>query len=65
MRVSNTNAFADAVKNAIEFYAKSLGVSVIEVVELCKNHESTKQCIHLLTLAQSDSKKLQTISATL
>jgi hypothetical protein len=54
-----------AVKNAIEFYASSLGVSVAEAVELYKNHESTQQCIQLLVLAQADKKGLKKMAATL
>lgn len=62
-RMSNTAQAA--VQNAIGFYAKSLGVSISEAVELYKNHESTKQCIQLLVLAQASPEKLKAMAATL
>jgi hypothetical protein len=60
-----SNTAQAAVKNAIEFYANSLGVSVPEAVELYKNHESTQQCIQLLVLAQANPERLKAMAATL
>lgn len=54
-----------AVKRAIEFYANSLGVTVAEAIELYKNHESTKQCIQLLVLAQADKEGLKKMAASM
>jgi hypothetical protein len=58
-----SNTAQAAVKNAIEFYANSLGVSVTEAVKLYKNHESTQQCIQLLVLAQANPEKLRAMAA--
>jgi hypothetical protein len=60
-----SNTAQAAVKNAIEFYANSLGVSFSEAVELYKNHESTQQCIQLLVLAQANPEKLKAMATTL
>lgn len=58
-----SNTAQAAVKFAIEFYAKSLGVTVAEAIELYKNHESTQQCIHLLVLAQANKEGLKRMAA--
>ena len=60
-----SNTAQAAVKNAIELYANSLGVSVTEAAELYKNHESTQQCIQLLVIAQANPEKLKAMAATL
>jgi hypothetical protein len=56
--MSNTNP-QDAVKAAITIYAKSLGVSFSEAVELFKTSQSSRECIGLLVLAQADPVKLR------
>jgi hypothetical protein len=48
----------NAVRNAIEIYAASLGVTFDEAVNLFKTEKSTQECIHLLVLAQADKNKL-------
>ena len=54
-----------AVKNAIAIYADSLGVSFQEAIELCKNDESTRDCIGFLVLAQADRAGLKKMASTL
>ena len=62
--MTNTNAQI-AVKAALSIYAKSLGVSFTEVIELFKNNQSTRECIALLVLAQADTTGIKKIAATM
>ena len=62
--MTNTNA-QTAVKTALSTYAKSLGVSFAEAIELFKNNQSTRECIALLVLAQADATGLNKIAATM
>jgi hypothetical protein len=55
----------NAVRNAIETYAASLGVTFTEAVNLFKTEKSTQECIHLLVLAQADKEGLRKLAATL
>lgn len=45
--------FENAVKNAIKFYADSLGITIAEAIELYRKHESTQEAIQLLVIAQA------------
>jgi hypothetical protein len=60
-----SNTAQAAVKNAIELYASTLGVSFEEAVELYKAHESTRECIQLLVLAQANPEKLRAMAKQL
>ena len=47
------NNFESAVLNALDLYADTLGVDRNEAIRLYKQHESTRECIALLVIAQS------------
>jgi len=54
-----------AVSNAVQAYASSLGISISEAITLFKKHQSTRDCIALLVLAQANPEKLVEIAKTL
>ena len=62
--MKNQNAQA-AVKNAISFYAESLGVSFEAAVDLYKTKASTRECIDLMVLLQADKAGLRKLAAKL
>lgn len=57
------NHFESAVKTAIETYAQSAEVSVAEAVSLYRRHESTRESVALLVLAQANPQKLAALAA--
>ena len=62
--MTSTNAM-NAVRNALETYAASLGVTFTEAVNLFKTEESTRECIHLLVLAQANKDGLRKMASAL
>ena len=60
--MNSTNAM-NAVRNAIEIYATSLGVTFAEAVTLFKTDQSSRECIQLLVLAQADKKGLRKMAS--
>jgi hypothetical protein len=57
--------FQIAVQNALEIYAQSAECSVEEAAERFQQHESTRECIMLLVLAQADTAKLKALASSL
>jgi hypothetical protein len=61
----NSNNAMNAVRNALEIYAASLGVTFTEAVSLFKTDQSARECIELLVLAQADKQGLRNMGSAL
>ena len=55
---ANRQAATDAVRRALVAYATSLECTFEGAVALFRDHESTRECIALLVLAQADPQGL-------